>query len=777
MIILVAALATGGDRPAAAAFREAKRQPSAPMKQQALAAYAELPLAFVANAGQTDARVRYSTQGAGFAVFLTRREAMLALERPATKGKRKEAALGLRFLGANRRVAIRAERPEQGRVNYLLGNDPTKWHTRLRTYERVVYRNLWLGVDMVFHGENGRLKYEFLVRPGARVGEIRLAYRGAKRLSLDSSGNLLVRTPAGVVADKRPLSYQLVNGKRVAVASRFALWKRGAYGFAVGAYDRRYPLVIDPGLRYSTYLGGSRDEGACGIAVDEAGSAYASGGTISTNFPTTAGAFDRRRGGRGFGDAFVVKLNAAGSALVYSTYLGGSGADGACGIAVDGVGSAYVAGSTHSTNFPTSSDAFDRSYNTHADAFVTKLNAAGSSLAYSTYLGGGKRDGSGGIAVDGAGSAYVTGETRSTDFPTSAGAFEMSYRGGGDAFVTKLNAAGSSLAYSTYLGGSGGPRAGRDYGSGIAVDGAGSAYVTGETRSRNFPASADAFDRTYDRWAEAFVTKLNAAGSSLAYSTYLGGNGDDDSYWIAVDGAGSAYVAGETDSRNFPTTVGAFDRSSDQLSGDAFVTKLNQAGSALAYSTFLGGGGIDEGYGVAIDGAGRAYVVGVTDSRSFPTTAGAFDRSFSGGDLDAFVTKLNAAGSALAYSTFLGGSLDDEGYGVAIDGAGRAYVVGVTDSRSFPTTAGAFDRSFSGGEVDAFVTKLDLIAGPVRCWVPLVIGMRLARAKRAIRALDCSVGRIRRVRSKRVGRVVGQSPRPGTVHRRGYRIRLVVGRR
>jgi hypothetical protein len=641
MIILVAALATGGDRPAAAAFREAKRQPSAPMKQQALAAYAELPLAFVANAGQTDARVRYSTQGAGFAVFLTRREAMLALERPATKGKRKEAALGLRFLGANRRVAIRAERPEQGRVNYLLGNDPTKWHTRLRTYERVVYRNLWLGVDMVFHGENGRLKYEFLVRPGARVGEIRLAYRGAKRLSLDSSGNLLVRTPAGVVADKRPLSYQLVNGKRVAVASRFALWKRGAYGFAVGAYDRRYPLVIDPGLRYSTYLGGSRDEGACGIAVDEAGSAYASGGTISTNFPTTAGAFDRRRGGRGFGDAFVVKLNAAGSALVYSTYLGGSGADGACGIAVDGVGSAYVAGSTHSTNFPTSSDAFDRSYNTHADAFVTKLNAAGSSLAYSTYLGGGKRDGSGGIAVDGAGSAYVTGETR----------------------------------------------------------------------SRNFPASADAFDRTYDRWAEAFVTKLNAAGSSLAYSTYLGGNGDDDSYWIAVDGAGSAYVAGETDSRNFPTTVGAFDRSSDQLSGDAFVTKLNQAGSALAYSTFLGGGGIDE------------------------------------------------------------------GYGVAIDGAGRAYVVGVTDSRSFPTTAGAFDRSFSGGEVDAFVTKLDLIAGPVRCWVPLVIGMRLARAKRAIRALDCSVGRIRRVRSKRVGRVVGQSPRPGTVHRRGYRIRLVVGRR
>jgi hypothetical protein len=359
----------------------------------------------------------------------------------------------------------------------------------------------------------------------------------------------------------------------------------------------------------------------------------------------------------------------------------------------------------------------------------------------------------------------------------TAGAFDTSYKGNGDAFVTKLNAGGSSLAYSTYIGGSGGQGAGRDYGSGIAVDGAGSAYVTGSTHSLNFPTSAGAFDTSYNGGGDAFVTMLNPAGSGLVYSTYIGGNGGDDGIDIAVDTAGSSYVTGSTGG-NFPTTAGAFDRSSDTFSGDAFATKLNGTGSALAYSTYLGGGSIDVGDGIAVDGPGRAYVTGYTDSRSFPTTAGAFDRSYNGGDFDAFVTKLNAAGSGVAYSTYLGGSRDDGAFRIAVEAAGSAYVVGATDSRPFPTTARAFDRKYNGGEFgDAFVTKVDLVAGPVRCYVPLVIGMRLARAKPTIRAWDCSVGYIRRVRSKRAGRVVAQSPRAGTVRRRGFKVNLIVGRR
>ena len=280
--------------PAEASSKKARGSTASATKQQALAAYGKLPLSFTANAGQTDARVRYSAQGAGFSVFLTRREAMLSLQRPGKQRRGRGVALALRFLGSNRNVAIRGERPGPGRVNYLLGNDPAKWRTGLRTYERVVYRNLWPGVDMVFAGQNGELKYEFLVRPGARVGDIRLAYRGAKRLSLDRQGNLRIGTSLGVLTDTRPVSYQLVAGRRVPVRSSFALHRRGAgYGFAVGrGYDRRYPLVIDPRLAYSTYLGGVYEDHGNSIAVDGAGNAYVTGYTGSANFPTTAGAFD-----------------------------------------------------------------------------------------------------------------------------------------------------------------------------------------------------------------------------------------------------------------------------------------------------------------------------------------------------------------------------------------------------------------------------------------------------------------------------------------------------
>jgi hypothetical protein len=672
-------------------------------KRRVTDAYAKLPLAFIPNAGQIDGSVRYYAQGAGYTLYFTHHKVVLALQ----KGHRGEA-LDLRFLGVNPNAELVAADRASGKVNYLMGSER---HTGLPTYGRVIYRDLWPGIDMVFRGKGGRLNYEFRLRPGAKVSDIHLAYAGAEGVSLSRSGKLLIDTPLGTLRDARPQSFQRIDGRRVPVNSRYAL-AGNSYGFAVGHHDLRRSLVIDPSLAYSTFLGGSFVESSRGIdiAVDSAGAAYLTGSTGSTDFPTTAGAYDTTQNGSY--DAFVTKLNPAGSSLAYSTYLGGSDNDFGLGIAVDSAGAAYVTGETLSADFPTTAGAFENSF----DAFVTKLNPAGSSLAYSTYLGGSGLDTGYGIAVDSAGAAYVTGTTAG-GFPTTAGAFDTGANGNRDAFVTKLDPARTGLAYSTYLGGGG-----IDQGLGIAVDSAGAAYLTGSTGSTDFPTTAGAFEASYNGgFSDAFVTKLNPAGSGLAYSTYLGGSGGDGSLFpgapgagagIAVDSQGAAYVTGDTSSTDFPTTTGAFDTSFNGGFGDAFVTKLDLAGSGLAYSTYLGGSNFDpspDGIDIAVDSAGAAYVTGSTDSPDFPTTAGAFDTSFTGanGDRDAFVTKLNPAGSSLAYSTYLGGSLAESGFGIAVDSAGAAYVTGFTGSADFPTTTGAFDTSTPG----AFVTKLTFPSG------------------------------------------------------------------
>ena len=686
-------LAKGSARDAPASTTSAERG--------AFDAYGKLPVSFVENGGQADNRFRYYAQGAGYGFAFARNEAILSF----VKGK-SGAALALRFLGARTQAEPEGTRQLRGKVNYLLGNDPAKWQTGLRTYGEVRYRNLWPGVDMVFRGGKGRLKYEFLVRPGARVQHIRLAYRGAERLSLDRRGNLRIQTSLGALTDTRPVSYQVIDGERVPVESRFALGTGGHYRFALAAYDPRRPLVIDPGLVYSTYLGGSGRDIGYGIAVDGAGSAHVTGFTLSLNFPTTVGAFETTSNGDL--DAFVTKLDPSGASLAYSTYLGGSGLDVGYGIAVDGSGSAYVSGSTGSTDFPTTAGAFDTTYNGDGDAFVTKLNPSGSApLVYSTFLGGSGSDGvvqGSGIAVDAAGSAYVTGFTSSADYPTTPGAFDTT-RDSGDGFVTKLDPSGGApLVYSTYLGGSD-----YDEGSAIAIDGDGSAHVTGITYSTDFPTTPGGFDTTFNRGTnDAFVTKLNPSGSALLYSTYLGGSGGDHGFGIAVDDTDSAYVTGFAGSADFPTTPGAFDTTSP--GGEAFVTKLSPSGTTLLYSTYLGGSGGAIAYAIAVDGAGNAHVTGITASTNFPTTPGALDPSFNGGLYDAFVTKLNPSGSApLVYSTYLGGSGDDRGFGITVEGVSSAYVVGETDSANFPTTADAFDTTLDG-VADAYVTKLDLVA-------------------------------------------------------------------
>ena len=680
-------------------------------------AFAAMPLAFVENQGQTDPRVRYYALGNHYAFFATGDELMLSLtkDKPAS-----QLALALRFLGHNRKATPTGTRRAPGTVNFLHGKDAGKWQTGLARYRDIVYRELWPKIDLRLHQRAGALKYEFHVRPGARVSDIRLAYAGATGLALDARGALRIRTGLGVLRDSAPVSYQRVAGKRVPVQSRYVLKGGGTavrFAFAVGAYRHDRALVIDPGIQFTTFLGGGSNEIGAGIAVDANGNSYIGGTTQSPDFPTTPGAFRRTGAASNFPDVFVTKLNPTGTALVYSTFVGGSNIEFGNGIAIDGAGNAYVTGTTKSSNFPTTGGAFDRSANIppncprcandHTDGFVFKLNASGSALTYSTYLGGTDIDSPRGITVDGSGSAYVVGETPSGDFPTTAGAFSRTSSGQYDMFVTKLNPTGSALVYSTFVGGTQ-----VDNGQGVAVDSGGNAYALGFTSSTDFPTTPGAFDTTANGAFDATVTKLNPTGSALVYSTYLGGAGFDNGSDVIVDGGGNAYVAGGTGSTDFPTTPGAFDTSSD--GSDGFVTKLNPSGSAAVYSTVLGGSASDSATGIVLDTSGNAWLSGSTTSADFPVSADAADVSFNGGS-DAIIAELNASGSALPYATFLGGSQSDGASDIGRDSAGDLYITGSTQSRDFPATTGAFDTIWNGDPTifwgDAFVTKLSLTGG------------------------------------------------------------------
>jgi hypothetical protein len=685
--------------------------------ERVLDAYAKLPLAFVENRGQTDARVRYYAQGNRRAFYLTREEVMLSLEKE-TRG----LALALRFLGSNPGVVVEGEERAPGEVNYLRGKDAAGWQTNLPRYGQIVYRDLWPGVDLRLHDQAGALKYEFRVRPGARPADIRLAYAGASGLKLDDAGALLIDTEMGVLRDSAPVSYQMIGGVRVPVESRYVLNPGdGAgtrYGVAVGAsYRADAELIIDPGLEYSTFIGGAAHENAAGIQIDTSGNAYIVGSTQSPNFPTRAGSFDRTGATNNSLEAFVTKLNPTGTALVYSTFLGGSNFEWGRAIAIDAAGNAYVTGQTQSSNFPTTSGAFDRTFNVDTcprcgidqyDAFVTKLNATGSALVYSTFLGGFDIDDGMAIAVDTAGNAYVAGETSSSNFPITAGAFDTTRNPNPDLFVTKLNAAGSALVYSSFLGG-----AGVEFPSDVAVDSARNLYVAGSTSSTDFPTTAGAFDRTENGAFDVFVTKLNTTGSALVYSTFLGGSGFDSAGGLALDAAGNAYVSGGAGSVDFPTTPGAFDTLPD--GSDAFITKLNPAGSALVYSTVLGGTESEGASDIAVDAAGNAWVTGGTGSVDFPIIVGAVDSTHNGMS-DVFISELNATGSTLLYSTFLGGNQSEGGNGIALGPGGTVYVAGLTFSPNFPTTVGAFDTVWNGDPLifwgDAFVAKLGAVSTP-----------------------------------------------------------------
>ena len=630
--------------------------------------YGKLPLSFEPNQGQTDARVKFLARASGYTLFVTANEAVFA--------GRDGSVERMKLIGANRKLRFEPLDKQPGVSNYFIGNNPSKWRTNIANYGKVALREVYPGIDLIFYGNERQLEYDWVVAPGADPKLIRVKWEGPSQMTRNAGGDL---TLSASLVEKKPVILQegkpieggyIVQGRQIA--------------FELAKYDAAKPLVIDP-VVYSTYLGGSGSDGGRGIAVDGSGNAYVTGSTTSANFPTTDPIQAGNAGGVSYGDAFVTKINAAGSAKVYSTYLGGSGDELGAGIAVDGAGNAYVTGFTQSTNFPTANplQASNGGGGGSGDAFVTKINAAGSALVYSTYLGGSGVDLGNGIAVDGSGNAYVTGSTTSANFPT-ANPLQGGSAGTQAAFVTKINASGSALVYSTFLGGSG-----RDVGNGIAVDGSGNAYVTGNTTSSNFP-TANPLQASFGGGAtDAFVTKINASGSARVYSTFLGGSGNDFANGIAVDGSGNAYVTGGTFSTDFPTANPLLSRYGEGSNG--FVTKINTAGSALVYSTylFLGGSGNDFGNAIAVDGSDNAYVTG-----SMTTFA--------------FVTEFNAAGSTHVYFTYLDGSVYDSGQGIAVTGSGNVYVTGATLSVSFPTT-NPLQASYGGGG-DAFVLSISATA-------------------------------------------------------------------
>jgi hypothetical protein len=711
----------------------------------------KLPLVFEPNQGQVDSQVRFLARGGGFTLFLTDREAVMSM-----KGAQ---PVRMRLVGGAKPKEFERLEPTGGISNYFIGNDPSKWRTEIPQYKRVKVRGVYPGVDLGYYGAGGKLEYDLLVAPGADASRIEIAYQGVESMRVDEQGDLVLKTEGGELRQQRPKVYQEDNGKRIEVEARYRLHGRKQVAFELARYDRAKPLVIDPVFFYSTYLGGSGADQGNGIAVDGNGNAYVTGTTNSPDFPT-AGAVQSAYGG-GYSDAFVTKINASGSALIYSTYLGGNGYDPGIAIAVDSSGNAYVTGDTGSSNFPTANPIQGTYLGSHM-AFVTKINATGSTLIFSTYLGGSGGDVGYGIAVDGQGEVYVTGQTCSTNFPTHL-PLQGTYGGACDAFVTKINAGGSALVYSTYLGGSL-----ADYGYGIAVDGSGNAYVTGLTISSDFPTAYPLQGTNHGIGGDAFVTKLSAGGTIMLYSTYLGGSVQTQGQAIAVDGSGNAYVTGLTNSSDFPT-VGALQGTYGGDPADAFVTKINASGSALIYSTYLGGSFGDVGYGIAVDGSGNAYVTGYTTSTNFPTASPL--QATNGGGYYAFVTKINASGSALVYSTYLGGSGGDLGEAIAVDGSGNAYVTGQTSSTNFPTV-----NPFQAGNHGSSNAFVSVISGNAQTAVPNVVGLSQAAATTAITSAGLVVGTVSTAASGTVpsGEVISESPVAGTVVSLATAVNLVV---
>jgi hypothetical protein len=701
--------------------------------QRASAAALKLPLTFEENGGQAGRAARFLSRGPGYTLALSSTGAVVSLTRRQSPGGSRQsptpATLRLRVLGGNPTARMAGVARQRGMVNYFLGNDPKQWRTHVPTFAKVRYEGVYPGIDLVYHGTQGSLEYDFEVAPGADPRQIRVAASGAEKVELAKNGDLLLHTATGTVTQHKPVAYQVISGEKQQIAAEFVLGDQttlgsssrqpdsdptddrshirdhdtqsairnpqsAILGFRLARYDASQPLIIDPILAFSSYLGGSADDQAQRIVVDSNDCAYIVGRTQSTDIDTEA-PYDASNAGAD--DVFVGKLSADASYFVYSTYIGGAGTDVGMGIAVDSSGNAYIGGYTSSTDYPTTSGAYDTSQNGSNDVVVTKLSADGSALTYSTYIGGSGDDRGNGIAVNSSGAAYLTGRA-SSSYPR-VNPFDNVYGnvgngGSSDAFATKLATDGASLTYSTFLGGTN-----TDIGNAIAVDSGGNAYLTGWTLSSSMPIQ-NSWDASQNGSHDAWVIKVNSAGNTLGYSTYLGGSASDFGNGIAVTSAGVTYVTGSTDSSNFPT---ASPYQASKASGtDVFVASFSATGSTLAYSTFLGGASTDSGNEITIRSDGSIYLTGKTSSSDFPNL-NAFQSSLSGSQ-DAFVTRIASGGASLEYSSFLGGTSTEEGLGIAVDSSGNTLVAGLTVSDDLPLVA-ELDDTRAGNE--GFIARIE----------------------------------------------------------------------
>ena len=666
-------------------------------------------LSFVPNSGQIAAPVQFESHGTNEKYFFYPEGITIVLP----TNNQSSSIVRLVFDNANTSLAIKGENPLLGGVNYFTGSDPSQWHTNLPTFSDIVYPSIYPNIDLRYESHQGFLKGTYILKPGANPEQIRWKYEGANDIRIEpATGNLLVSLPQlddenapFQMIEYVPIAFQSINGRKISVEAHFDISTDDSIGFVVGNYNPNYPLLIDPTLGFSTYIGGSNFDESHDIAVDANGNVYITGSTSSTDFPTQNAMNSQNEGVK---DVFVTKLNEKGE-ILFSTYLGGDNVDAGFGIAVDSSENIYVTGTagivTVGVNFPTTAEAYDQTDSAPVNAFVTKLSPDGSQMLYSTFIDGtnGPIVTGEGIAVDSTGSAYIVGETRVTNFPTK-NAFQSTHGGGlNDAFIAKLNPNGNDLVYASFLGGDGQDTNFENRANiRVAVDTDGSAYITSLTNSSNFPTTEDAFDRTRDGLTDGYIAKVNPSGNALIYATLLGGSGAYEAATdITVNNRGEAYVTGYTTSSDFPTK-NPF-QANLSGGGDIFITQLNETGGALVYATYLGGSVGDNGFGIRLDASENIYITGRTNSINFPLR-NPTQSEYGGSGGDAFVAMLNPSGSQLIYSTFLGGSGNEEGRSIAIDQDGNTYITGETRSTDLPLE-NPFQSQF-GGSSDVFVTKV-----------------------------------------------------------------------
>jgi hypothetical protein len=694
------------------------------------AIYSKLPLSFEANQGQTSSQVNFLSRGQGYTAFLTTSGITLSLRstptanQPSTSSQSTCTTLQFQLLGASRNPQVVGEDLQPGIVNYFFGNNPAQWHTSVPTYAKVRYKSVYPGIDLIYYGNHQQLEYDFAVAPGADPSLIQFQIQGASEIQIDVEGNLTLTTVAGELHFQSPIVYQEFNGQRISVDGGYTMQDPTHIGFQVAHYDSSKPLVIDPVLVYSTYLGGSGTDQTAGIAVDNSGNVYVTGYTDSANFPlATLGTLPNNTY-----HVFVAKLDPTGSNLVYADYIGGNSQDYGLALVLDSANEVYVTGSTQSNNFPVV-----RPYQSQQpgpySGFLTKVSANGSSLLYSTYLGGNTFDQPTSMAIDSLGEVHVAGYTTSHNFPV-VNAFQATVSAnqagtyGTYGFLTKFSPDGSSLIYSTYLAGN--SNVVQDCGSpcwpspsnevsAVAVDTNGNAYVTGTTNTYNFPATSGSYltsNTTSQDPGVGFVSKFSSTGS-LDYSTYFYGSSGNpvNPGAIAVDSSGSAYVTGVAESDGtFPITSTSICDPGVYGYGCsyAFVTKFDPAASTLLYSTFLGPNNYASPMAIALDANNDAYVVAASRSAAFGTINGI--EPYSNGT-DVLLVEIDPVASTELFATYVGGSGDDESAGIALDSRGNLYIAGSTTSADFPTTPGAF-QTIPGGSADAFIAKIGLASAP-----------------------------------------------------------------